>query len=186
VKPLAKLTGWDFDPDQHHIYPDVFERQAGESWSRLAIGARQQTVALMLELCRTFDGPYSVLYILKVSRKRNECARYQSEKEMNFEETELFFDFFREYFEQDGRHHVWIGADGGNHQISYDNHDLLYAYGNLKRYETHLKKVGFSEGRVEIPLPHAHHYHDAFDAAETAILNYWPWTKTPLLDIDRI
>jgi len=70
------------------------------------------------------------LYVLTVSRRGNNCARYQSAAPCSFDSLELFAHTFQEYFEGDARRHLWFIDVPTGAQLVYDNHDLIYSYGN--------------------------------------------------------
>jgi hypothetical protein len=65
-------------------------------------------------------------------------------------------------------------------QLVFDNHNMIYAYGDLDRYESELQARGFRRGSVAIPTPHSHHYHAEFDQSEDELIAYWDWKKFPL------
>ncbi len=87
---------------------------------------------------------------------------------------------FQDFFEQDGRHHLWVMSWSEEGQFIFDRHNMIYAYGDLDRYESHLNSVGFARGRVAIPVLHAHYYHPEFNTAENELMAYWSWMKFPL------
>ncbi len=180
MTPEIKFSAPEIDPSVEFAHPDVWQRERGEGWARLRIGARRREIPLILELCRDLKGPFGVLYVLLVSRLGRDPARYQNPQPIGYEELELFLYTFQEFFEQDGRHHLWVMSLGGEGQFIFDNHNFIYAYGDLDRYEFSLKTAGFAPGLIEIPAPHSHHYHPAFDGAEDALMGYWEWAKYPL------
>ena len=57
---------------------------------------------------------------------------------------------------------------------------MVYAYGDLDRYESYLESAGFVRGQVAIPAPHSHNFHPEFDTAEDELMEYWRWKKLPL------
>jgi hypothetical protein len=177
---LAKFGGPDLDSSVEFTYPNVWQRQERDGRSRLLIGAREREIPLMLELCRDFEGAFGVLYVLVASRCGHDDARYQSPEPVEFETLELFLYSFQEFFEQDGRHHLWVVSTEGEGQLIFDRHNLIYAYGDVDRYESRLRSAGFRPGPVAIPTPHVHGYHAEFDRTEDEVMSYWPWKKFPL------
>jgi hypothetical protein len=130
------------------------------------------------------QGPFGVLYVLLVSREGHQCGRYQNPTPIGRDDLERFLYSFREFFEQDGRHHLWVLSVRGEGQVIFDNHNVVYAYGELDAYERVLQSRGFSEGMICTPVPHTHNYHPAFDACENDLLAYWDWKQFPLEDSD--
>ena len=180
TKPLPKFSGPDLTAQVEFSHPDIWAREEFPGWSRLVIGARDEEIPLILELCREFEGPFGVLYVLTVSHTDRNPARYQSAQPNSFAELEGFLMRFQEFFEQDGRHHLWVMSVAGEGQFIFDNHNVVYAYGDLDRYERALKQLGFVPGEIRNPSPHSHNYHGEFAPEEDAVMNYWEWIEFPL------
>ena len=70
----------------------------------------------------------------------------------------MILDKFNDYFEKDGRHHIWIGSIKTKQLAVYDNHNLIYIYGDVSKNQKKLNDLGFKEGAVKIPAPHSHRY----------------------------
>jgi hypothetical protein len=181
---LSKFSWLSRDIPGEFAHPDLWASEDLGRFRRIAIGASKAEIPLMLSLCRDLDGPFMVMYVLVASRLGNEEARYESDEVFTHRELETFLLRFRDFFEQDGRHHVWIISKGGDGQLIFDNHNVIYAYGRVERFERRLVASGFEVGEVEIPFPHEHNYHAEFDTAEEELLNFWPWTKFPLQSVD--
>jgi hypothetical protein len=64
--------------------------------------------------------------------------------------------------------------------LVYDNHDLIYSYGNDDEVVALLKARGFDEGNPIIPSPHVHCYNQEFDTKEDDIMKYFEWIEFPL------
>jgi hypothetical protein len=165
-----------------HYYGNLFKHEVYPEWSRVTIGPRAGHVSLMLEIARAWSGPYGILYVLKVSRCNHKAARYQSPSPCSFEELERFARYFESYFEGDGRHHLWFSDVNSGSQLVYDNHDLVYAYGNDEQVISLLKARGYTEGGPDIPSPHIHCYNQQFDDREDEIMDYFEWIEFPLQD----
>jgi hypothetical protein len=181
---LPKFSGPDLDDSREFAHADVWQREVYPTWSRLIIGAREQEISLILDLCRGMQGPFGVLYVLLVSRQGHQHGRYQNPTPIGRDELELFLYSFQDFFEQDGRHHLWVTSTSGEGQVIFDNHNVLYAYGEPEIYERILRGRGFREDPVRTPAPHSHNYHEAFDACENEVLGYWNWKRFPLKDSD--
>ena len=185
MNTLPKFSTPETDADAEFAHPNVFQREDEEGWSRLTIGAREGEVGMMLELAKELKGPFVVLYVLVGSRADNEHGRYQSPGPLKLDKVEAFMTCFEDFIEQDGRHHVWIISTMGDGQLIFDNHNMIFAYGNLERYESILKSWGFEEGKVDIPAAHTHHLHEEFDSVETELMESWKWKRMPLAPGDE-
>ena len=180
MNSLPKFSGPDLDSSVESSYPNIWQREERKEWSRLLIGTREREIPLILELCRNFNGPFGILYVLVASRCGHGDGRYQNPEPINYDDLELFLYTFQEFLEQDGRHHLWVSSTSGEGQFVFDNHNLIYAYGNLDHYESQLASAGFSRGTVEIPVPHCHNFHAEFDRIEDELMAYWRWKRFPL------
>ena len=163
-----------------HNYGKLFRHEVHPEWSRVTIAADEQQIPLMLDIAKQWEGPYGILYVLKVSRLGHAVARYQSPDPCSFEDLELFAYTFREFFEGDGRHHLWFADVPTGAQLVYDNHDLIYSYGNDNDIISLLKRRGFTEGDPCIPSPHQHFYNPEFDMSEDEVMEYFNWKEFPL------
>lgn len=183
---LAKFSGPDLDSSVEFTHPDIWRREEDPEWARLVIGARKDEIPLILDLCRDVDGPFGILYVLLVSRRGRPSGRYQSPEPVDFAGLESFLYTFQNFFEQDGRHHLWVASSVGEGQFIYDRHNMIYAYGDLARYEARLRACDFEPGDVRIPAPHCHNYHGDFDAVEDDVMNHWAWKQFPLQPEDEV
>ena len=179
--PLVKFSGPDLDSSVEFTHPNIWQRDERPTWSRLLIGAHEREIPLILELCRGFNGPFGILYVLVASRLGHGDGRYQNPSPIGYDDLELFLYTFQEFFEQDGRHHLWVTSISGEGQFVLDNHNMIFAYGDLDRYVAYLESQGFTPGTVAIPSPHSHSYHAQFDSAEDDLMAYWEWKKSPLV-----
>jgi hypothetical protein len=184
VTSFAKFSGPDLDSSVEFSHPNVWQREEHPGWSRLIVGAREREVPLILELCRDLEGPFGILYVLLVPRLAHGAGRYQNPEPIEYGDLELFLHTFQAFLEQDGRHHLWVMSTSGDGQLIFDNHNIIYAYGDLERFGVKLAAQGFRPGPVEIPDPHSHNYHAAFDQTEDEILRYWQWKMFPLEPTD--
>lgn len=175
---FGRLVG---DADHRHEYANTFETERTTGPLRLAIAPSGGHVALLKELSEQLPEPLGILYVLVVPRGDHEPGRYQSSL-FGREDVSEFFSRFRHYLEGDGRHNLWLVSPRGGETIVYDRHNVLFAYGPIEAYERVLRRRGLVEGQVRFPDPHSHHYHESFDADETAILEYWNWKRFPLVE----
>jgi len=94
-----------------------------------------------------------------------------------------FLDRFGELFEDDARAELWLGEAAGDGLLVLDEHDLIYAYGPLHRFQAILRRRGYRPGDPRIPDPHEHRYNHQFDALERE-LDRWEWRRRLPLDED--
>jgi len=186
MRSLAKLNGPDLESSNEFTFPNVWEREDQAEFSRITIGAREKEIPLILELCRNMDGPFCVLYVLVGSRLGRATGRYQNHEPLSFDELELFLYTFQEFFEQDGRHHLWVMSLSGEGQFIFDNHNILYGYGDIDEYQKYLSTLGFVSGNISIPSTHTHNYHPEFDMSEDELFDYWQWLHSPLQPGDEV
>jgi hypothetical protein len=166
-----------------HLYGNIFTHEVERNWSRVKIGANEKNIPLMLAIAENWEGPYWILYVLKVPILGHEPGRYQS-PQCPFDELELFAYTFQNYFEGDGRHDVWFKDIASSKQLIYDNHDLIYSYGEDNSVIDFLKVNDFKEGHVIIPDPHQHCYNQEYNKDEDEIIGYFNWTEFHLKDSD--
>ena len=172
------------DNQEELCWENLFEKEEFPNFSRLRIGCREKEIPLILDFCKRMDGPFGVLHVLLVSRLGKEPGRYQSPSPLSYDELELFLYQHQEYFERDGRQHLWVASASGEGQFIFDNHNFLYAYGDLDSFISTLVEKGFSEGEVNIPAPHTHNYHVEFDDKEESMNDAFEWLYSPLQEGD--
>lgn len=166
--------------DAEYKYGNLFCHEKHPQWSRVTIAPSNKQIPLMLDIANKWSGPFSVLYVLSVSRLGRKSARYQSPDPIAFDDLELLAYSFQEYFEGDGRHHLWFIDIPTNSQIVYDNHNLIYSYKNDDQVISLLREKGYSEGEPEIPVPHSHRYNVEFDNSEDVVMRYFKWIEFPV------
>ena len=121
-------------------------------------------------------GPFWLLYILEVGRSGGEAGRYQVPEPLNIEEVGQFLETFRDFFEEDGRHELWIAPSVTDAKIVYDNHNVLYLYGPLDTFIAALgRHLTAAADRVEFPYPHCHHHWPKHDVTEARLLAAYEW-----------
>ena len=181
-----KLTTLDaLNNEVMHDYGSIYEIEETRNSERLKIGVSYNQVLLLINLLDNLEPPYFLLYVLVVSRTGKEPGRYQSPLLNTEEEVIDFLLDFREYFETDGRLHLWIGTLNNNGTVVFDQHNVVYAYGPLQDFKAALAKLNFKEKEFEFPAPHIHNFHDSNDVCEEAVLNYWEWRLFPIEDNDE-
>lgn len=174
---VGRLVGGDWLP---LVRGDVFE----EEESRLRIASRSSGASPIPLLAASLKGPFGILYVLHTSRGGAEPGRYQS-PELPRAEVEEFLAAHHAFFTRDARHDIWIYDTDSEGMLVWDRHDVIYAYGLLGDFKKALREAGYEPGKVVIPDPHSHNYHDAFDAAEAKVLKAFDWQMTPLKPEDQ-
>lgn len=166
-------------------YSNIYETQHTEKFSRLIIAPDGNHIEIIKRLTEKMPAPFGILYLLLVPRGgESKEGRYQCPNPVSNREVRLFLDEFKDYFEQDGRHTIWIQCLTSNELVVYDKHNVIYAYGNIESYKTEMKFLKLEKGSIHIPVPHAHHYHPEFDKDEQKIISYWNWKRFPLQESD--
>jgi hypothetical protein len=181
VSPLIKVGAGEYGARTSVRYPDVWCVERTSGVDRLRIGPSGRCIDVLLSLAEVWRKDYYLLYVLLVPRLgRRQAGRYQSPGPLSFDQLTSFCWQFRAFLENDGRHHLWIGSTVGAGMLIYDHHDWLWAYGDLAAFTEVLTALGFTEGEIELPAPHSHNYHSAYDASEEALVSYWNWSYFPL------
>jgi len=180
------MAGWklgrldDSGNEHEYLHPNRWQRERTAGPDRLAISTIGDYTDLLLALASALEEPFGVLYVLLVSRTGLEPGRYQKSEPATPQEIDEFVREYARFLEGDGRHHLWLTSLPGNSTLVYDNHNIVYAYGELEAFESTLRELGLSEGPVTIPAPHCHRYHAEFDSEEESILRHWRWLHFPL------
>jgi hypothetical protein len=156
-------------------YPEVYSVQSLGETERLAIAVRDRQVALLIELLEVLPEPFGMLYVLLESHRGYQPARYQSPEPTGRAETAAFLRAFSDYFERDGRHHLWLMSLPGQSTLVYDRHNVIYAYGPIDAFRSVLTARGLKEGKIPFPTPHVHRSHRDFDEGEEGVMTYCGW-----------
>ena len=190
MRPTYKF-GWISDEkcsqdDQYYEYPDIYALETTPEPECLLVAPSTQHISVMLELLEVMPEPFWLLYVLVVPRGEAVDGRYQSADTVSRDEAKLFLSRFKEFFECDGRHHIWIRSASSSDLLVYDKHNVIYAYGQLLEFEAVVASRGLTKvDHIQLPFPHAHHYNEIFDEDESALLRYWEWNRTPLEEGDE-
>lgn len=164
-------------------YNHVYEPQLDRQPQRLLIAPQGGQVDLLLRLAREMPAPYSILYVLVAPQSEAAKGRYLLSERSDEDVFELLTSF-REFFEGDARHHLWIGSETDGSLLVYDQHNVIYAYGALDQFSAILRAQGLEAGQVHFPFPHTHHFRSSMNAFEDRLLGQYPWLWNPLEDVD--
>lgn len=167
------------------VYPNVWKQGKTTGPDRLVIASASGQIDLIRKLTAVLPEPFGILYVLLVPRSGGEEGRYQSPKPFTRDELEAFLTQFQEFFERDARHNLWIRSLPASSTLVYDNHNVTYAYGQLKDFKSVLAQQGLQEGEVHFPDPHSHNYNVEFDQAERDVMSYSEWLHSPLAEQEK-
>ena len=189
VQPLIKFKSQQNETWTRPVFRKEFclERMSSGA-DRLCFTTDNGFVSLLLSLSEAMAEPFYFLYVLIVSRRaEHDEARYQS-PELSREKLRSFLSYNTNFFEQDGRHSLWIHSPTDNATIVYDRHEIGHAYGLLEGFKSILANNGLKEVHaVERydSVPHDHNYHSEFDDEENSVIKTFEWRKSPLREQDR-
>jgi hypothetical protein len=151
---------------------------------RITIAPKSGHVDLALEIVKGFETPFKVVYMLfRPGNSSVEPGRYMCPATVTFDQVEKLCHKFRDYFETDGRHHLWIFSAneiGKKQFLIFDNHGLLHVFDNGK-IRGLLEQRNFTEEDIVVPVPepHIHLSKPANNDVERELLQYWDWAHLP-------
>jgi hypothetical protein len=167
------------------LHPNVWARERTSGPERLAIAPAAQHINILRTLLDLIPEPFHVLYVLAISRGGGEPGRYQSSTPKTKADVDMFLSTFVEFLELDARHRLWIKSVSTNDLLVYEQHNLIYVYGELGRMPVGLEAFGLKEtDSIHIPVPHTHKYNERFDFDQEKVLDYWEWQQSPIQDSD--
>lgn len=181
---MFKLGFYTNDELQEYYYSNIYNVEQNSNYKRLVIGLNKRHIDTILDFTSVLSEPFYLLYVLHTPRTGNESGRYQSGA-FAFEEISKLLNQFKNFFENDARHDMWIHSPKTNTTIVYDRHNCIYLYGFTKEHMHIIEKKDLKKEPVNIPIPHVHNYNTEYDSAESKFLNEYQWNITPLHDEDR-
>jgi len=168
--------------------PESSPLKRARRWRRERVGNEERLlivvdgngIELLVELSVPLGDPLGVLYELLVPRNgEHKQGRYQSPRPLTRLEVLGLLERHADFLTGDGRHNLWIAGLDGTRQLVYDQHELLFAYGDIAAYEKILMRLGYVEGELELPRPHSHYYNAEYDEAESRMLEEFDWLHFP-------
>lgn len=150
-----------------------------EMGTRLVTGAPGSDPLVFQQLVACLKPPYQLLYVLHTARGAAVRGRYQSPP-ISLSQVEQFLARFQPFLSADGRFDLWAHSPEDDATVVWDRHDQVFGYGPLDRYAKVLRSLGFTPGRLEIPVPHEHRYHPALDSLAAEVLSAFDWSHSPL------
>jgi hypothetical protein len=172
---ISSLSGDDWIDYRHQ---DTFQLEDLGPTQRLRVGAAQPSAVFRI-LSSEVVSQVLLLWVLRTSRIDTQLGRYQSPPLPHREAIDLI-DRFASFFEQDARSDIWIHTKTPEATVVLEEHNIIYAYGDLSRFDARLTQASLRPGAVSIPSPHAHNYHAEHDHSEREFLGVLPWSVSPL------
>jgi hypothetical protein len=179
---MVKLSELNSDCDFQ--YGNIFAVDSGDGWSRLRIGSSGNYIRLLDRLSRKWSTPeYYLLYISLVSHTGKNPGRYQSPI-LSKDDLDVFLYTHQTLLEGYGGQHLWIGHPKNRELLIYDQHNIVFAYGDIAGYKDVLIAEGFREGQFSIPCPHSHSYDPFLTQYEDKLFDYFDWVYGELREGD--
>jgi hypothetical protein len=161
-------------------HPKVWIREPTDGPERLRIGVGTGTLEVLKALAEVLREPLGLLVVMRAPRVV-EAGRWESVA-LTHPELARFANRYGELFEDDARAQLWVTELDGVGMLVLDEHDLIYAYGPLHRFEQVLRVRGYASGDPRVPDPHEHHYNHQFDTLESDLRRLWAWNRILPLD----
>ncbi|MEM5767888.1 MAG: hypothetical protein AAGU32_06320 [Bacillota bacterium] len=168
---------------QEYYYSDLYNVEQKSSYERIVIGLAQGHINTVLDLTAVLNEPFYMLYILHTPRTGNKPGRYQSQA-VTYDNISMLLKRFKNFFENDARHDLWIHSPKTNTTIIYDRHNLIYLYGFTDEQVHIIEKKSLKKESINIPCPHVHCYNSEYDIFESELVNEYQWIRTQLHDED--
>lgn len=165
-----------------HRYQNTWSREKTTGPDRLIIAPASNHIDLMVNLMEDTSGPFGFLYVLLVGFCDQPTGRYESPYAVEMREAVAFLREFTEFFENDGRHHLWVMSLKDQSTLVYDQHNQIYAYGQLDPWIQRLERLGFQMGDTSIPYPHTHGFNPKRDEFQEKLMSRWTWRHYPLVE----
>jgi hypothetical protein len=133
---------------------------------------------LLIKLLPFINGTWYMLYTLLITHHGNKPGRYQSVEFENRIDISTFINKYKQYFDEDGRHNIWVGSTTTSDLIVLDNHNIFHYYGDVDGVDRLLSEYKVAE--IVIPNPHSHHYNGNLSDKENELLSEFEWKYFPL------
>jgi hypothetical protein len=168
-----------------HDYGKVYAHQNRSSDPSLSIAASHEGSQLLQDLSQVLSEPFFLLYVLVVPRGGSSEGRYQSD-ELSRREVDGIFERFGGFWDNDGRHSIWLRSHSDDATLVYDRHNLIYAYGPIGRFESLLISLGYSMTlQLSLAFVHQHAYHQEFDDLERELTTRFADRRSDLREGDE-
>ena len=171
------------DESNQYNYSDIYNVEQNSSYERIVLGLTKSHIDIILDLIDVYKGPFYILYVLHTPRTCDE-GRYQSGA-LTYGEVSTLLNCYKDFFENDARHDIWVYSPETNTTIVYDRHNLIYLYSFTEMHLQVILRNGLKKAPVNIPSPHMHCYNSEYDNFESRLLNEYQWRRMPLHEEDR-
>lgn len=171
-----------FDPDQGWLpvsLDHVFDREIQKGLERIAVAPREAHVKYLTLLVSALGGPFRFVYYLLSESADYPSGYYSVVRDLSRIELEKLLEDFSAFFENDGRHTLWIASPNEKATLILDEHNLIYGYGPLDLWESKLSASDLRRGSVTIPFPHTHHRHDGLESELDRLMKREIWSMRP-------
>lgn len=152
-----------------HQWQPVYERFWLKDRECVVAAVVGSGIDLILKLTDNMPEPFGILYVLIVPRKATP-GRYQMRGYIDRLSLVSYLNRYREYFEGDGRHDIWVKS-GDDSLVVYDRHEVLYLYGDLDRFCGVLDNLEYRSKVFRVDFAHIHHYNEEFDNDQFSIVD---------------
>lgn len=119
---FGSLNGTEERP---YEYVNIFALENTSEPERLVIAPSGEHVSLLCDLMRVMPEPFGILYVLTVPRGQGKAGRFQIGSPASRVEAEKFLNTFKDFFENDARHHIWIASTEESDLLVYDKHNVV-------------------------------------------------------------
>ncbi len=167
-----------FDPDAGWVpvtLPNTYCREIERGVDRVAIAPASGHMQVLLSLVQPLEGPFRFVYCLLMGSAEWTPGYYSLPTDLSASELDGLLREFEEFFEQDGRHTLWVASPREKATLIYDEHNLIYGYGPLDRWMQILDQSALTPGPVSVPFPHTHHRHDGLESELHRLLASREW-----------
>jgi hypothetical protein len=169
---------------EHSFAPLVSREMTESGVSRVVAGVPSGQDAVFSNLLLATEPPYQLLYVLHTPRGEGAAGRYQSPA-LDAQRLRDFLLRYRDLLRYDSRFDLWGRSAQDRATVVWDRHSILYAYGPLDLFETELRSLGYSQGKVDASFPHEHYYRSELDPLARDLLVHFDWIVSPLKPEDH-
>lgn len=180
---MFKLGFYSKNESQEYHYSGIYNVEQNSNYERIVLGLTKSHVDIILDLMDACNEPFYILYVLHTPHSCEE-GRYQSGA-LTYDEVSTLLNCYKDFFENDARHDIWIHSPETNTTIVYDRHNLVYLYGFTGQHLHIIEQKGLKKESIHIPCPHVHCYNAEYDNLESRLLNEYQWKRTPLHEEDK-
>ena len=164
------------------IYEKEYAIKEKASGARLIVTPDKDHVKMMLNLLagENKNRRYSIVFYF-IGSFREDGSKYQSAKTLSRGELESFCEKYLDFLETDAGHNFGIRDIETKDTVIYDNHNVLYVFGNLQEKIEILENSGYKKvEKIVIPKPCTFIYHSENAAIEQEIKTNNEWIFTPV------